>query len=50
VDARRGLLYVNDTQRRHIRVFDLQPNGTLARQTDRVFVDLGGETGQTRNL
>ena len=37
-----SVLYVNDTQRRHIRVFDLQPNGTLARQTDRVFVDLGG--------
>jgi hypothetical protein len=37
-----SVLYVNDTRRRHIRVFDLQPNGTLARQTDRVFVDLGG--------
>src|SRR6202011_6001016 len=28
------LLYVNDTQRRHIRSFELQPNGTLTRQTD----------------
>jgi gluconolactonase len=36
------VLYVNDSQRRHIRAFDLQPNGTLARQTDRVFADLGG--------
>jgi gluconolactonase len=34
------VLYVNDSARRHIRAFDLQPNGTLARQTDRVFVDL----------
>jgi gluconolactonase len=37
-----SVLYINDTARRHIRAFDLQPNGTLARQTDRVFVDLGG--------
>ena len=29
-------------QSRHIRAFDLQPNGTLARQTDRVFADLSG--------
>jgi len=36
------VLYVNDSQRRHIRAFDLQPNGTLARQTDRVFADLSG--------
>jgi gluconolactonase len=36
------VLYINDTQRRHIRAFDLQPNGTFARQTDRVFVDLAG--------
>jgi gluconolactonase len=37
-----SVLYINDSARRHIRAFDLQPNGTLARQTDRVFVDLGG--------
>jgi gluconolactonase len=37
-----SVLYINDTARRHIRAFDLQPNGTLARQTDRVFVDLSG--------
>src|SRR5712675_90290 len=36
------VLYVNDSRRRHIRAFDLAPNGTLARQTDRVFADLGG--------
>jgi gluconolactonase len=36
------ILYVNDSQRRHIRAFGLQPNGTLARQTDRVFADLSG--------
>ena len=37
-----SVLYINNSARRHIRAFDLQPNGTLARQTDRVFVDLGG--------
>src|SRR5579859_342203 len=37
-----SVLYVNDSRRRHIRAFDLAPNGTLARQTDRVFADLGG--------
>jgi gluconolactonase len=37
-----SVLYINDSARRHIRAFDMQPNGTLARQTDRVFVDLGG--------
>src|ERR1700746_3640719 len=29
-------------RRRHIRAFDMAPNGTLARQTDRVFAELGG--------
>ena len=37
-----SVLYINDSQRRHIRAFELQPNGTLARQTDRVFADLSG--------
>jgi len=37
-----SVLYINDSRRRHIRAFDLMPNGTLARQTDRVFADLGG--------
>jgi len=36
------VLYINDTARRHIRAFDVAPNGTLARQTDRVFADLSG--------
>jgi gluconolactonase len=37
-----SVLYVNDSARRHIRAFDVAPNGTLARQTNRVFADLGG--------
>ena len=37
-----SVLYVNDSRRRHIRAFDLAPNGTLAKQTDRMFADLGG--------
>jgi len=36
------VLYVNDTRRSHIRAFDLLPNGTLAKHTDRVFVELSG--------
>ncbi len=37
-----SVLYINDSRRRHIRAFDMVSNGTLARQTDRVFADLGG--------
>jgi gluconolactonase len=37
-----SVLYINDTRRGHIRAFDVAPNGTLARQTDRVFADLRG--------
>ena len=37
------MLYINDSRRSYIRAFDLLPNGTLAKQTDRVFVDLRGE-------
>jgi gluconolactonase len=37
-----SVLYINDSRRRHIRAFDMAPNGTLARQTDRVVADLGG--------
>jgi gluconolactonase len=37
------ILYINDSRRGHIRAFDLMPNGTLAKQTDRVFADLRGE-------
>jgi gluconolactonase len=36
------VLYINDSARRHIRAFVVQPNGALARQTDRVLVDLSG--------
>jgi gluconolactonase len=36
------ILYINDSRRRLIRGFDLNPNGTLARQSDRVFAELGG--------
>jgi gluconolactonase len=37
------VLYINDSRRGHIRAFDLLPNGTLAKQTDQVFVDLRGD-------
>jgi gluconolactonase len=37
-----SVLYVNDSRRRHIRAFDVAPNGTLARQTARLFADLSG--------
>jgi gluconolactonase len=37
-----SVLYINDTRRGHIRAFDVAANGTLARQTDRVFADLRG--------
>jgi gluconolactonase len=38
-----SVLYINDTRRKHIRAFELLPNGTLAKQTDRLFVDLQGD-------
>jgi gluconolactonase len=38
-----SVLYINDSRRGHIRAFDVLPNGTLAKQTDRVFVDLRGD-------
>jgi len=38
-----SVLYINDSRRGHIRAFDVAPNGTLAKNTDRVFVDLRGE-------
>ena len=41
-----SILYINDSRRGHIRAFDMQPNGTLARASDRVFCDLrGGQPG-----
>jgi gluconolactonase len=36
------VLYINDSRRGHIRAFDMMPNGTLAKQTYRVFADLRG--------
>src|SRR5205823_9384270 len=37
-----SILYVDDWLRRHIRAFNVAPNGTLAKQTDGVFADLSG--------
>jgi gluconolactonase len=37
-----SLLYINDTRRSHIRVFEMLPNGLLAKHTDRVLADLSG--------
>ena len=37
-----NVLYINDWLRGHIRAFNVVPNGTLARQTDRIFSDLRG--------
>jgi len=37
-----SILYVNDSRRRHVRAYDVQANGTVAKQTSRVFADVGG--------
>ena len=37
-----SILYVTDPRRRIVRAYDLLPNGTVAKQTSRLFVDLGG--------
>jgi gluconolactonase len=37
-----SIFYVDDLRRGHIRAFDMAANGTLARQTDRIFADLRG--------
>ena len=37
-----SVLYINDSRRAHIRAFDVNPNGGLARQSDRVIADLTG--------
>jgi gluconolactonase len=37
-----SVLYIDDFRRGHIRAFDMAPNGTLAKQTDRIFADLRG--------
>jgi gluconolactonase len=36
------ILYVSDARQRHIKAFDMLPNGVVAKQTSRVFADLGG--------
>ena len=38
-----SVLYINDTKRMHVRAFDLQPNGTLALASDRVFLKMEGD-------
>ena len=38
-----SVLYINDSRRAHIRAFDVQPNGSLALATDRVFCELKGD-------
>ena len=38
-----SVLYINDSRRAHIRAFDVAANGTLAKHTDRVFVELRGD-------
>jgi gluconolactonase len=40
--ADEGILYVADSRRRHVRAYDMLPNGTVAKETSRVFADLGG--------
>jgi gluconolactonase len=40
--ADESVLYVNDARRRTVRAYDLLPNGTVAKQTSRLFADLGG--------
>ena len=37
-----AVLYVNDARRRIVRAYDLLPNGTVAKQTSRLFADMGG--------
>lgn len=36
------ILYVSDARYRHVKAFDMLPNGVVAKQTSRVFADLGG--------
>jgi gluconolactonase len=37
------ILYINDSRRRHIRAFDVEPTGLLALATDRVFCTMTGD-------
>jgi gluconolactonase len=36
------VLYIADSRRRHLRAFDLQPNGALLKQSGRMIAELGG--------
>ena len=38
-----SVLYINDSRKRIIRAFDVEPNGMPALATDRVFSDLSGD-------
>jgi len=38
-----SILYVGDSRRGHVRAYDLQANGTMAKETSRVFADLSGD-------
>jgi gluconolactonase len=38
-----SILYINDTRRRHIRSFAVEPNGLLALASDRVFCTMTGD-------
>ena len=38
-----SVLYINDSRKGHIRAFHMQPNGTLALASDRVYATLRGE-------
>jgi gluconolactonase len=37
-----SVLYINDSRHRYIKAYEMQPNGMLAKQTERVFADLSG--------
>jgi gluconolactonase len=37
-----SILFVNDARRRIVRAYDMLPNGTIAKQTSRLFADMGG--------
>ena len=39
-----SILYINDTERMHIRAFDVQPDGTIV--NDRVFGEEEGDNGK----
>lgn len=39
-----SILYINDTERMHVRAFDVKPDGTIA--NDRVFGEEEGDTGK----